>query len=171
MSSLEHDPRTKQQIKDALYAFIYDPVEKQFKSRLDTLIIRNTIMGGHSHRHFTYKGELYCCDSTPMPFRKNRLQALLRPEMDSYLLERHQLNTEELPYVLGFINQVLNSSCDLTDYLRVFPEAIHYPLTQLISTCPCRKTSLGEGRVETLKAKNEEPISLMKQRLVMNLLI
>lgn len=168
---LEHDPRTKQQIKDALYTFLYDPVSKQFRNRLETLIVRNTLMGGYSHKHFVYKGVTYNSDVTPPPTRRNRLLAALRDEMDSYLMDMDKLNNHELPYVLGFINQVLNASCDLADYLRVLPEAVHQPLQVLVATCPCRTTQLTETKVEQLVNKNSEPINLMKQRLVTNLLI
>jgi hypothetical protein len=171
MDKLEHDPRTKQQIKDALYGFLYDPVTKQFKARIDTLIIRNTIMGGYSHKHFTYKGVVYNSDVTPAPVRKNRLLAALRAEMEDYLVDLAELNDKELPYVLGFLNQVLNSSSDLTDYMRILPESVHHPLNKLMATCPCRATSLSESRVVSLMTRNEEPINMIKRRLMSNLLI
>jgi hypothetical protein len=171
MDKLEHDPRTRSQIKDALYAFLYGPVQKQFKNRIDTIIMRNTILGGYSHKHFTYKSEVYNSDATPPPTRKNRLSPTLRGEMDSYLEELGELNNMELPYVLGFINQVLNSSSDLADYLRIFPESVHYPLNTMMSTCPCRTTSLAQERVLYLTEKNQEPIGMIKRRLVNNLLI
>ena len=91
--------------------------------------------------------------------------------MDEYLTDLEELNNKELPYVLGFINQVLNASCDLTDYMRVLPEAIHHPLAQMVATCPCRTTSLPEERVTHLMNKNQEPINMIKRRLVTNLLI
>jgi len=171
MDKLEHDPRTKQQIKDALYAFLYDPVTKQFKSRIDTIIVRNTVMGGHSHKHFIYKGVLYNADITQPPLKRNRLVPQLRDSMDEYLVDLNHLNNNELPFVLGFINQVLNASTDLADYLRVLPESVHYPLQQLLVTCPCRATNLTEDKVISLRLKNQTPINLMKQRLVTNLLI
>lgn len=171
MDKLEHDPRTKQQIKDALFGFLYNPVKRQFLTRLDTLVERNTLMGGYSHRHFVYKGVLYNTEQTVPPLKKNRLLAALRAPMDEYLLDLDNLNNNELPYVLGFINQVLNASCDLGDYLRVLPESVHLPLQQLIATCPCRNAAMTEAKVEQLKSNNQEPIQLMKQRLVTNLLI
>ena len=171
MDKLEHDPKTKQGIKDALYAYLYDPVTKQFKARLETIIVRNTLAGGFSHKHFLYKGHTYNADSSPPPLRKNRLLPAFRDEMESYLKDLDQLNNHELPYVLGFINQVLNASTDLADYLRVLPESIHQPLRSLVATCPCRTTKLTESKVEQLVAKNMEPIELMKRRLVTNLLL
>lgn len=171
MDKLEHDPRTKQQIKDALYSFLYDPVTKQFKSRIETLIVRNTVMGGHSHKHFIYKGVLYNADITQPPLKRNRLVPQLRAAMDEYLADLNHLNNDELPFVLGFINQVLNASSDLADYMRVLPESVHHPLQQLLATCPCRSTNLAQDRVESLRLKNQEPINLIKQRLIINLLI
>ena len=171
MDKLEHDPKTKQQIKDALYSFIYDPVQKQFKNRIDTLIIRNAVAAGYSHKHVMYKGVLYNSESTPPPLRKNRLVPALRPQMEEYLADVQQLNNHELPYVLGFLNQVLNASSDLSDYLKILPESVHHPLTALMATCPCRTTFLPDERVQHIRAKNQESIDLIKRRLVFNLLI
>ena len=171
MDTLEHDPRTKQQVKDALYSFLYGPIQKQFKSRIDTLILRNTLLNGYDHRHFVYKGVVYNSDTSPTPTRKNRLNPQLKDQMEEYLADLTELNTEELPYVLGFLNQVLNASTDLTDYKRVLPESVHHPLDQLLATCPCRTTSLSSERVQALMSKNIETINMIKRRLVTNLLI
>ena len=171
MEKIEHDPKTKSQIKDALYDFLYLPVQRQFKGRIDTLITRNTVMGGYSHKHFVYKGVLYSAEATPPALKKNRLVPTLRTDMEEYLRDLHELNNTELPYVIGFINQILNASNDLTDYLRVLPESVHYPLNQLMATCPCRATSLNDEKVDAIKAKNKSSIDLMKQRLARNLLI
>jgi hypothetical protein len=171
MDKLEHHPQTKSQIKDAIYDFLYQPVQRQFKARIDTLIGRNTVMGGHSHKHFVYKGVVYNADATNPPLKKNRLVPALRADMEDCLKDLHELNNKELPYVIGFLNQVLNASNDLTDYLRVLPESVHYPLDQLMSTCPCRSASLNDEKVEALKAKNVDSIQLMRRRPVINLLM
>ena len=42
MEQLNHDPRTKQQIKDILYQHQYGPVQGQFKKRLDEIITKNS---------------------------------------------------------------------------------------------------------------------------------
>lgn len=171
MEKLEHDGKTKQQVKDALYSFIYGPVERNFKTRLDTLIARNTLMGGYSHKHFSYKGVVYNGETTNPPLKKNRLLASLRGEMDNYLADLDKLNNTELPYVLGFINQVLNSSCDFEDYLKVLPEPLHQPILKLSATCPCKNSRLDEDRVKTIVSNNTGSIALVKERLVLNLLL
>lgn len=170
MEQLLYDPRTKQQIKEALYGFLYDPVHKQLRLRLDTLIIRNTLLGGHRHKSFSYKGIDYSCDNTPIPRKRNQLLSQLQPDMNAYLKDVKELNEKELPYVLGFINQVLNSSNDLKDYLRLLPDSVHHPVEKLIYTCPCKAKSLSDEAVEQLKEKNQISINLIKQRQVLNLI-
>jgi hypothetical protein len=171
MEKSEHDGKTKQQIKDTLYGFIYGPVQKSFKTRIDTLIARNTLMGGYGHKHFSYKGVVYNGETTHPPLKKNRLLASLRPEMDEYLSDLERLNNTELPYVLGFINQVLNSSCDFGDYLKILPEALHPPLLKLSATFPCKNSRLDPDRAKAIVDSNAGSIALVKERLVLNLLI
>ena len=168
---LQHAPRTKQQIKDLLYAFLYAPVQQQFKHRLDALITRNTVIQGATHKSFIYKGIVYACDSSPVPRRMNRLAIQLVPDMDEYLADLKQLNDHELPYVLGFINQVLNASNDLHDCLRLLPQSVHQPIEKLIATCPRRAKHLTEEAVQDIQSKNHQSIALIKQRMVANLLI
>ena len=168
---LQHDPRTKSQIKDLLYAFLYEPVQRQFKHRLDALIIRNTAIAGVSHQSFTYKGHFYSNDSAALPRKLTRLVPRLHADMDAYLADLKQLNDKEVPYVIGFINQVLNSSNDLHDYLRVFPSSMHPPIQKLIDSYPCRTKKLTDEDVASMQAKNKQSIDLAKQRLVTNLLI
>ena len=171
MEPLQHDPKTKQQIKDMLYGFIYTPVQKQFANGLAVIVNKNTTMLGAKHNSFIYKGEVYSCDIAPTPRIMNKLVPLLIPVMNQYLADLKELNTKELPYVLGYINKVLNSSNDLCDYLRVLPQALHAPIERYIATYPCRANHLTDKAVLELVSTNQEPINLIKQRLVTNLLI
>lgn len=168
---LRHDPQTKRQIKDMLYEYLYGPVQKQFAKTLDALIVKNSQLIVSGHLSFSYKGSFYTCDPCRPPRKLNRLLPQLHAAMDNYLDELQQLNTNELPYVLGFVNQVLNSSEDLHDYLRVFPESTHYPIEQLINTCTCRGNKLSPESVAAIQEKNKASISLMRQRMLSNLLI
>ena len=171
MLPLEHDARTKQQIKDTLYAVIYGPVNKHFQARIETLIARNTVLGGFVHKHFVYKGHLYNAETTQPPLKRNRLMTALRDPMEEYLSDLEQLNNQELPYVLGFLNQVLNSSSSLQDYLKVLPESIHAPINELMATCPCRIGVLSPEKAKQLQEKNADAVKLIKARLFTNLII
>lgn len=168
---LQHDPRTKMQIKEALYAFLYSPIEKSFKQRIDTLIVKNTLMSGYSHKSFMYKNTLYNIDTAALPRKMNRLHINLQGPMNDYLRDLKALNESEMPYVLGYINQVLNSSNDLCDYLRLLPEAVHGSIQHLIAFCPCKSQKLPEEVVSVLQDKNATSINMMKKRMVTNLLL
>lgn len=171
MEPLQHDPRTKQQIKDTLYELLYLPIQKRFQDMLNQIIVKNVVAGKYTHRSFIYRNELYNIDTQPLPRKMNRLLPQFQPEMDSYLREIKQLNEAELPYVLGFINQVLNSSNELHDYLRLLPESVHQPIEHLINTCPCRNKKLSDEGVQALLEKNHDAIGLMRKRMVINLVI
>lgn len=171
IESLQHDPRTKQILKDTLYEFLYGPVQKQFQLRLNAIITKNSIMIGATHNSFIYKNVVYSCDAGTPPRKMNRLIQALQQPMDEYLNDLRELNNTELPYVLGFLTHVLNSSNDLQDYLRVLPSAIHKPIEEYINSCPCRAKHLSDFDVECIQQKNHISIELIKKRMVTNLLI
>lgn len=166
-----YDPKTKQHLKDQLYKLIYDPVELHFKKRLEEIIRKNTHITRARHNSFSYKGVLYTDSNDPPPLKQNRLDPLLKPEMDKYLKEVMELNNEELPFVLGFVTQVLNASKSLQDYLALLPEHLHTTVLEVIKNCPCKECFLTQQQIELIKDKNSYGVSLLKQRLVRNLLI
>lgn len=170
MEQPQHAPRTKRMIKDVLYELLYTPIQKQFKQRLDQLIVKNVVLGGYSHKSFMYKNVLYNCDTNAMPRKMNRLVIQLQPAMNEYLKELKQLNEDEL-HVLGYITQVLNSSNELHDYLRLLPPSVHPAIQGLINTCSCRGKRLPDETVALLQEKNLGAVQLMKNRMVTNLLI
>lgn len=168
---LQHDPRTKQQIKDILFDYLYGPVERHYKKQLEEIVLKNSAAMNMHEQYFTYKGVVYSSQAAPAIRRIVRLTPALHPAMDKYLKDTKQLNNTELPYVLGFINQVLNSSNNLQDYLKVLPDSVHGPINNLIASCPCRMIELSKDEVEHLKDKNKSSIELMKQRMLSNLLL
>ena len=105
MDQLQHDSLTKHQIKEALYRLLYNPVHEQHLTQIQSIIVRNTLMCGYSHKSFVYKGQVYSCDIEPISIRQNRLNPELRPLMEQYLNDIKQLHDEEMTYVFGFINQ------------------------------------------------------------------
>lgn len=168
---LTFDPRTKAQIKDSLIEFLYTPVEIHMKRRLDTLIIRNTILGGYAEKTFHYKGQQYHCEEGRLPPRAwNKLDPSLRADMDEYLRDVKDIDQRELPFVTGYITKVLNSSNAFGDYLRLLPDSAHQPLRAFIQACPCQTKQLSDERIEELLEQNKNTIMMMKTRMVTNLL-
>lgn len=170
-TQLQHDPKTKQQLKDALYAVLYDPVQRQFQRRKEAIIGQNTLLGQYAHNSFAYKGTLYSADQNKPPRKANRLLPQMVPAMEAYLGELKALNEQEVPYVLGYINQVLNASNDFDDYLRLLPESLHNVIRQFQASCPCHNHNLPEETVQEFRQRNAASLNLMRQRMAINLII
>lgn len=171
MIELHHDPKVKQQLKDMLYEFLYGPVQKQYQQVLQGIIRKNTQLLQTQHKSFIYKGVVYNMDTTALPRKMNRLTPALVPDMNAYLAEVTRLNTQEVPYVVGFITQVLNSSNNFQDYLQAFPSVLHPILEKVIASSPCRHQKLTLDEIQAIQSKNQKSIDLLKQRVVTNLII
>lgn len=171
MEIVQYDPRTKLQIKEAIFNFLYEPLKRQMRQRLDTIIISNTLLGKFSHKSFVYKGETYSCDADRPPLKRNPLLPQMKQLMDEYLDDERNINLNELPAIVGFIDQMLNSSNGLMDYLRILPDAVHEPVKRLIAQCPCHHQELSDEEVEEIRKRNARSIELLKERLASNLLI
>lgn len=171
MEPLQHDPCTKQQLKDLLYEFLYAPVHRQYQQTLHSIITRNTLATRSGHKSFIYKGVVYNMDQVAPPRKMTRLIPALVPEMNAYLAEVTRLNTQEVPYVVGYITQVLNASNNFQDYLQAFPSVLHPTLEKIIASCPYRNQKLTPEEIQAIQAKNQKAINLLKQRVVINLII
>lgn len=168
---LVYDPKTKQLIKNKIYQHLYLPVRSHFDKRLHTIITKNSLMLGNGQEWVSYRGDSYAInEDAPAPRPMNRLRPEMKPAMDDYLKDLGKLNNTELPYVLGFINQVLNSSNSLQDYFKVLPESVHQPIRDMVAACACKHPKLTPEQVQELLSKNQLPIELMKQRMVLNLI-
>jgi len=172
-NELTYDPRTKQLIKDKIYAHLYEPTKRQFNNRLKSVVQQNSTLNQNAQVCFRYKGEIYYDQEHKPPFPQpiNQLHPSLHSIMDEYLQDLDKLNSEELPYVLSYITQVLNSSDHLPDYFKLFPTSVHSVIQELIDNCVCRADAITPEKANAIKSKNTVPIELMKQRMVLNLLI
>lgn len=171
MSELTYDPRAKEVVKEQLVALLYDPVKAHYRARLESIIRRNTLKAGNGQTFFSYRGVTYALDpSERLPRQINRLHPSLREEMDRYLEEVTRLNDTELPYVINFINALLNASGSLKDYLEILPEVVHKPLKQLMTQCPCQRGELTPETRHDLLVRHQKSIELIRQRMVLNLI-
>jgi len=169
-SQLTYDPRSKKLIRDTLYDFLYQPVNDSFQKRLDTIIEGNSLRMNNAQQHMLYQGELYSMSKAGVVERPtNRCHQDILPLMKDYVEDLDRLNQKEVPYVLGYITQVLNSSESLQDYLKLLPESVHNPLKKL--SCPYKHETLKPDRIEAIQEKNHQAIALIKQRMVENLLL
>ena len=164
---LQNDPRTKQMIKDMLYSHIYDPVEYRLHEKLKLIMGKNRLLNHHDMDYFSYKAKVYSLDNTLIRSAP-KLDPSLHAEMQEYLKELNELNRVEIPYVLNFINQALNASNDLRDYLKILPECLHRPIQELIDAYDCHTERLTSEEAEAFKERNHQSILMVKKRLLLN---
>lgn len=170
-ATINYDPRTKQYIKEKIYDTLYAPVHNYFNVWLEKIIINNTIEIKGTHKSFSFKGVDYNIDETPPPRRRNRLAPKFHSEMNAYLKEKDELERYEIPYVLGYITSVLDTSNYFGDYLKLLPEPLHTVINNFKDNCVCRNSKLTEEKVEEIKKVNSTPIELIKYRIMQNLIL
>lgn len=167
MDPLQHDPKAKTQLRDAIYDFLYGPVMEKFQERLRKIVADNCRLTSYPHPSFIYRGVFHNLDTRIPTGKKNKLHPSLKDEMEEYLKDLREINEKEIPYVLGSITKVLNASDGLEDYLDMFPDMLHPLITDLIQTCPCRKRRLSPEKKEELV--NSTQLNLIKHRIFANI--
>jgi hypothetical protein len=165
--------RLKAEIKEAIERFLYEPVERHFKRRLDEIIIANTLAGKYHVKSFHYKGIQYHCEDGRPPRDWNRLLPQFKEQMDEYLRDVKAIDEKERPFIFGYINQVLNSSNHLADYYALLPDSAHRPIKELnVDTSFMYPYPLmAKDKMDRILVQNQKPIEMLKTRMVTNLLL
>lgn len=169
---MNYDARTKKAIKDALYEAIYQPVNDRYQKQLDEIIHKNSAKCNNLQEFVKHKGEVYSSSSAPHipPKPVNRVHPDLLCAMEEWQRQVDDLNTHELPYVLGYLNQVLNTSRAFNDYYKLLPHALHRILDKLKEDCPCSTDALSPEEIQELTNKNTVALDRIKQRFLLNYL-
>lgn len=163
------DSRFKQMLQQSLVDFTYAPAERIFNERLRQIIELNTTAQGYAHPSFSYKGEFYSLALNEPRFKTNRLLADFRPMMDKYLEDRQEVEMTEKPYILGFINKVLNQSNSVQDYQHMLPDCVHGGLF-IPENAIALPREMSDDAVLNFRKENEDLIMKLKMRMVMNLI-
>lgn len=152
--------------------YLYEPVMAQQHQALKRIIERNNQLLNRTSNFVQFRGEMYTVSPLIKPPRMiQRLDPRLESDMLEYLHERADIDNTEKPFVMGFVNQVLNSSDHPQDYLRLLPASVHRPVLEYIQGHVIQDTWLRDDQVNALLAQNAHAIQLMKNRMVLNLLI
>jgi len=173
----EHPMHMKNNIKLDMTEIIYSHIQKQFKDRLQSIYKANVVITKRNYPAFTYKGTYYTIYGTglsPAKTRGFKLDESLHPIMDEWLIDTDKVTEEEMPYVQGYISQVLNSSKYLPDYLLFLPEVLHEPVIRRMEIYAKKdigkETKLQPWVIAKILEDNKDTIALMKQRMVLNLI-
>ena len=166
------DPKTKFQIKQALEGAMYDPTERRFSLVLRNIIVANTVACKFSHESFSYKGQFYNLEATIPRYKNQRLMPELHLAMDEYLMDRTNLELFEKPYVVGLFNRMLNMTNSVYDYLELLPPSMHRPIRELnIPPEFMLPRTLADEQVEAFKTDHADWISMLKKRMVLDLVL
>ena len=166
----QYGSNIKHLVREGIYEHLYAPYNRYRCNTLEDIINSNCNKMRYQHKSFTYRGEEFSIDTIPAPKPANRLHQSFYSKMDEYLLERKDINSHELPYVLSFISQVLNKTLYFDDLLNCFPEFIHPALYLFKDLCLLSGSKLSDQEVQFMKQKNNKAIEMMKNRAVRNLL-
>lgn len=169
---MQYDPRTKQDIKDALYTAIYGKVRERFRHQLEDIIRKNSALHKNGQEYMRHNGSEYSIAGASLrkPKPMNRTHPDLVEAMDEWEQQLNDLNNRELPYVLGYLNQVLNSSNGFEDYYRLLPQALHATLDRIKKDCPCVNAEINQDVLEEILQKNQTAVGLIQQRILTNLI-
>lgn len=168
MSVIVPNALIKYSIKQNLIDTLYTPVERDLKKRLKAIAEQNCRLLGASHLSFSYKGTVFNTEHTLPPRYSNRLHSSLYGVMCEYLHEREQIDAYEKPLVIGGINHLLNSANNFEDVLLVLPASLYSDLGDF--TQAKAKDRLTQEELEKLKETLKPAITLMKERMALNLL-
>lgn len=159
----------KQDILKSVFAFIYDKAQERSKSRLEAIITKNTAIIGSGDLVLFYKGEHHSCRNAKRTVRKtNSLVPALKPFMEEWLIEREALKTES-SLVTAFLASGLNISNNVSDYPRIFPDCLHTALQPFLSH-PNHSEPISDASIRAFQESNHRAISLIKQRLMLNVI-
>lgn len=166
-----YNPQMKGAIRSAIHEFLYGPVREYYQRELHELIDNNEQISQGVNEIFVYRGIRYAKKQFRFaPKHIPRLDPVLHERMDMYLAETKELNDVEVPLVMGYIQNVLNSSDQLQDYLVLFPSALHPPIQKVIDHCNCRGTTVSLATAQTMIHTHAKSFDYIKQRMVFNLL-
>lgn len=169
-TSARLDREQKQIILQEVFGYIYSESVKRTKARLEELITKNTSLVGSGDFVFFYKGEHYSCEGAKRTVRKtNSLNPLLKPFMDEWIEEQIALKDEH-SLVKAYLASVFNASNNVSDYTRTLPDCLH-PALRPFNHLRNRHEPISEELVQSLKEKNKRAISMIKQRLFLNILV
>jgi hypothetical protein len=163
-------PVTKQIIKVNLEHVMYANTKRREQTKLQEISTKNMVLCRYSHNSFSYKGEYYCFESNPLRYKNQRLMADLQPVMDKWLDDKQNIEYNEMPFVNGFFNKVLNASNSVEDYRLLLPDCVH----RAINLVPWGEgeifpRELSDEKIAEFKAAHANWIMLLKKRMILDL--
>lgn len=170
MSTMGDQLKLKMRLKQAIENHLYGAFDSRIKQRLNDIIDMQNSMSMHAAESFTYKGKRYIKEGYRVHVTQiRRLVPELEADMDKWLEDVAAIEDYERPVVMGYVQTVLNSAKEATDYLKLFPSALTKAFPAVMEhVTDAGRVSLGEA--EDLVVQHADAYRLLKIRLMTNLL-
>jgi hypothetical protein len=163
--------KAKLRVKQAIEHHLYGVFDDKLKTRLHDIIDQNNALTQNAAESFMYKGIRYVKDGWKVhPSRIKRLHPQLDPFMDQWLLDLASINDYERPVVMGYVQNVLNSAKQASEYLVLFPTALCEPFKEQLGLLCEDYNHVSIDQAESLVPTHEAAYTLLKTRLMMNML-
>lgn len=162
-------PELKRWIMFSIMDILFSKQDKGYIRRRNEFIKRNAAIYNQTYPIFKYKGEQYSLRVVPS-IMTGELHPSLHQEFDAFLEEFIKLRDEEREPVRNYINQVLNISNNLSDYLKLLPEVVHDPIREAISDDSLNGKGASDKEIKDLLDKNQHIFDLIHMRVMTNLI-
>lgn len=163
--------KAKLRVKQAIEHHLYGVFDDKMKTRLEELIDQTSAMTQHAAESFSYKGVKYIREGWRVsPHMIKRLHSDLDPIMDQWLADKAEIDEYERPIVMGYVQNVLNSAKKPSDYLVLFPSALTEQFSTLMADLCGDYSHVSIDEAESLVKTHEAAYTLLKTRLMMNML-
>lgn len=164
------NPTLKLAIKRNIETYLYKEPLAKLRAELELLITSNDALSNTCTYLFTYRGKRYkWYDTVPLKYGTPLLHPSLHERMDAYIQSMKYLTDYEVPLTMGYVQNVLNTSDRVHDYLHLLPSALH-PAIESLAKEVCGSKVLTFDDAEKMVKTHEKSIDLIKERLMLNLL-
>lgn len=163
--------KAKLRVKQSIERHLYGAFDEKLKVRLNDIIDQTGALSQHAAESFSYKGVRYIKDGWKVhPAHIKRLHPSLDATMDQWLADSAEINDYERPIVMGYVQNVLNAAKQASDYLALFPTALCEPFKAQLELICDGYSHVSIDEAESLVKTHEAAYTLLKTRLMMNML-
>ncbi len=161
------DPHMRQNLKAKLVYLLYAKPNKNLNERLLPIARKHAVLT-NGLEAFRYKGKLYWGNTHIRGVRPTLLHNELKPIMDEWLSE-HRILEEEQGKCKSYLSAILISADTQKDIRTLLPESLH-PHVDFNSWPVAVYGQPDEANWDSFLEQTKEAMSLIKQRMVINLI-
>ena len=174
MSNIRNNALFRKNILSHLTKFVYGPFDEFYERELTDLIEQNdALIGGRTYR-FRYMGMIYEQPKIRVVGYRGKVYPLeesFHERFQKVLDEKSMIDRDERPYVINYLNKILLKSEDSFAAIKALPCVLRRPFAEFIKDNGIETSELSIDVTGEAVGACEKSLSLLKQRLMLNLLL